>query len=232
MDNNITTNQLSTDLSKLLYDKSYSCPLCDKAFTAKTIKVNKNQVLSIDSDLHANYSLVNPLLYDIIVCPHCGYSAHVKSFDNLLSKQREWLKEHFSPLRPVPAYSEFTTLEEGIHKHKMALLASIIKKGKLGEQSYLALHIAWLYRDLGDMENEISFLQRAYDGLVETLSKERFPLFGIDEITIMYMLADIAYRLNKVDDAKRFLSIVLTSSGISPRVKDRALDLKNKIAQA
>ena len=217
-----------TQLKDLLYDKSYTCPLCGKEFTSKTIRVGKNQVVSVDSDLYAHYSLINPLLYDIILCPHCGYSTFSKAWGVLLSKQKDWLNAFLSTTTPNN-YSEFITPEEAILKHKLALLISIKKKSKISEQAYLALHIAWLYRELKDTANEAIFLERSLDGFIESFSKETYPLYGIDEITMMYMISDIAFRLNKFDLCKQYLSLVLTSSTSSARIKDRALDLKAKL---
>jgi len=219
-------------LKSALYDKSYVCNVCDQPFSSKSIKVGKNQVISIDSDLYARYSVVNPILYDVLVCPHCGYAAITKSFDNLLPKQREWIKTQICANYKARSYSEYTTLEEGIHKHKMALLTCMTKKGKTGEQAYIVLHIAWLYRDLGDTENELSFLTRAYQGFETALSTERFPIFGLDETTTMYILADIGYKLGKLSESKKYLSTLITSPGTSSRIKDRALELKAKINHA
>lgn len=219
----------SLTLKDVLYNKSHLCPICDNTFTAKAIKVGKNQIVSIDSDLYARYSIVNPLLYDVLLCPHCGYAALNKSFDTLLPKQKEWVREHLAAHAKPHASYEYITLEEGIYRHKMALLSCITKKSKLGEQSYIALHIAWLYRDLSDTKNEDIFLKRALEGLDKTLSTERFPLFGIDELTLMYMLADISYRLGDPFAAKKYLSTVIVNSSVSPRVKERALDLKEKL---
>ncbi len=223
------TVDIQENFKNTLYDKSYTCPICNRGFTTKTIKVGKNQVVSVDSDLYARYSIVNPILYDVLSCPNCGYAAVTKSFDTLLPKQKEWIKAQLSANYKPCAYSEYTTIKEAIHKHKMALLTCITKKGKTGEQAYIVLHIAWLYRDLEDEQNEISFLQRAYEGFEEALSKERFPIFGLDDVTVMYMLADIGYRLGKLDAAKRYLSTVITSPGVSSRIKDRALELKEKV---
>lgn len=54
-------------LDKLLYDKSYKCPLCNEAFKNKAIRSGKNQLISIDMDLYPRYTLVNPLYYCIVV---------------------------------------------------------------------------------------------------------------------------------------------------------------------
>lgn len=225
----MNTEDTQAAFKNALYDKSYTCTVCNRPFKAKAVKVGKNQVVSIDSDLYTRYSLVNPILYDVLVCPNCGYAAVSKSFDTLLPKQKEWIKSQICNSYKDPNYSEYPTIEEAIHKHKMALLTCMIKKGKTGEQAYIALHIAWLYRDLDDEQNEISFLKRAYEGFDEAIAKERFPILGLDDITVMYILADIAYRLGLFDSAKKYLATVITSPNISSRIKNRALDLKEKI---
>lgn len=224
--------QLSENLEELktiLYNKSCTCPLCGYAFTTKTIKIGKNQVVSIDEDLYPHYSMVNPLLYDIIVCPECGYSALTKNFSSLLPKQKEWLRTLFYPGAPKPLYGEYTTLEEAIHKHKMALLGCMTRKSKVGEQAYLALHIAWLYREMGSDSESKSFLMRAYEGFGEALTKESFPILGIDEATLMYMLAAMAHELDKLEESKQYLSAVITMPGLSARLKDHALNLKETL---
>ncbi len=213
-------------LKDVLYDKSYTCPICNHKFTAKTIKLGKNQVTSVDIDLFPHYSVVNPILYDVLFCDSCGYAAVNKSFEKILPKQKEWIKEQICSNYKYHPLSEYVTTHEAIYKHKMALLACLTKKGKVGEQAYLALHIAWLYRELEDSLNEMAFLDRAYTGFDTAISTERFPIFGLDEVTTFYILAALAYKLNKIIEAKKYLGTVLTTSGISDRIKDRALDLK------
>lgn len=224
------TDDSTESLKLVLYDKTYTCPICEEAFKAKSIRVGKNQLLTVDEDLYAHYAIVNPLLYDVITCPNCNYSATVKNFDKLLPRQKEWLQANLVSVFTHPiSFGEYTSTEEAIHKHKLALLMAINKKSKIGEQSYLALHIAWLYRDLGDEVNEKLFLQKAFTGFSESLETETTPIIGLDEYTIMYILAAIAFKLDEIDASKKFLSVLLTTSGLSSRIKDRALDLKNKL---
>ena len=218
-----------TKMKDALYDKSCICPLCETAFKSKTIKYGKNQLLTVDEDLYAHYALINPLLYDIIVCPSCGYSVSSKYLATLMPKQKEWLKEHFKKGAGSAPYSDYTTLDEAIHKHKMALLASITKKGKISEQAHLTLHIAWLYRDLGDKAQEQTFLKRSYQGFAEAFFKESFPIAGMDEATIIYLLAILAYETDNLDASKQYLSKLLTIDTCPARIKERAHELKQKI---
>ena len=226
----ITSNNSNEPLKHTLYDKSYTCPVCEIQFKTKAIRVGKNQLLTIDDDLYAHYTIVNPLLYDIIACPNCQYTALSKKFDKLLPKQKEWIKNELHLIQQsAPSYREYTTTAEAIHKHKIALLLAMQRKAKLGEQSYIALHIAWLYRDLSDTKNELIFLEKAFNGFNEALQTENTPIMGLDEHTLMYMLAAIAYKLGKKEICKQYLSLVITTTGVSPRIKERALDLKEKL---
>ena len=58
------------------------------------------------------------------------------------------------------------------------MLCCLTKKSKLSEQAYLALHIAWIYRDLEDETNELAFLERDFEGFSAALGSERFPEIG------------------------------------------------------
>lgn len=220
---------VSDDIKEALYDKSYTCPLCNEAFKNKAIRSRRNQLVSIDVDLYAHYSLINPLHYDVIVCPSCGYSVLSKTLGPLLPKQKEWLSTQFTKGNPLPPYQEYTTPQEAIHKHKMALVACITRKGKVGEQAYIALNIAWLYRDLGNTKDEHIFLERAYTGLCEAFSADTFPILGMDELTFTYLIAAIAYKLDKKEESKQYLSTVLSAVGCPPRIKDHALNLKQML---
>ena len=222
------TEQLNL-LKNTLYDKSRTCPLCNHKFTSKAIRVGKNKLVSLDEDLYAHYDIVNPILYDAIVCPECKYSATSKNFDTLMPRHKLLLKDTFNKGIINITLNEYLTAEDSIAMHKLALLAAITKKSKIGEQAYIALHIAWLYRECGNKEDELLFLERAYSGFNEALSTENFPIQGFDEATLMYTLAALAHQLDKDDECLKMLSSVITMSGLSPRLKDHALNLKEKI---
>ena len=59
----------------LLFDKSFTCPVCDEEFHSKMVRTGKVKLLSADSDLRPKYQMVDSLKYDALVCPHCGYAS-------------------------------------------------------------------------------------------------------------------------------------------------------------
>lgn len=55
------------------------------------------------------------------------------------------------------------------------------------------------------------------------------PICGMNGITVDYLVAVLAMRFKDYNVAIKLLSVVITSSGTSPRIKDRARDMKDQI---
>ena len=79
-----------------LFDKGYTCPVCDENIKTRTVKVGKAKLLSTDSDLRPKYDKVDSLKYDIILCPHCGYAALSRYFKVITPPQAKLVKENIS----------------------------------------------------------------------------------------------------------------------------------------
>lgn len=216
-------------VEELLYDKKYECPVCDHSFTAKAIRSGKNRVVSTDTDLYSQYSIVNPLIYDVILCTSCGYASLSKNFEDLRPTQVKWIREQISSKYNPQYYPEILTVEHAIDRYKLALLSAMVKKSRLGEQAYLCLKIGWLYRDLNDISNENNYLATARNGFKGAFSNERFPIFELDELTTAYIIADISRRLKEYDEALRWVSDLIVKPGVPARLKNRAIDLKDVI---
>ena len=68
---------------------------------------------------------------------------------------------------------------------------------------------------------EEEYIQNAYNGFVEARQNEGFPMCGMDEITVDYLLGVLAAHLKKYDVASRMVSSILTSTSANNRMKDR-----------
>ena len=55
---------------------------------------------------------------------------------------------------------------------------------------------------------------------------------GVDRSTIMYLLAELARRIGKNDEAKRYVSKVLVARNAQRRTKDKAFALKERLFKA
>lgn len=230
----------------LLFDKSFTCPVCDGEFHSKMVRTGKVKLLSADTDLRPKYQLVDSLKYDALVCPKCGYAALNRFFKFMLPAQAKMIKENisknFSGLTPT---GNTYTYDDAIARHQLALANAVVKKAKPSEKAYTCLKMAWLFRGKAETlpkdtpnydefikelkTNETELLSNAYDGFMVAFSKESFPMCGMDETTVTYLIADLARRIGKFDEASRWISRVLTSRQANERIKNKARDIKELI---
>ena len=55
-----TKSQNTVSEEDIIFDKTYSCPVCDSEFKSKSVKTGKVKLQSLDSDLRPRYHHVDP----------------------------------------------------------------------------------------------------------------------------------------------------------------------------
>lgn len=231
----------------LLFDKSYTCPVCDKEFKSKMVRTGKAKLVSADTDLRPKYQEIDPLKYDAVLCPNCGYASLNRYFNFVMGSQAKVIKEQISQTFEYKSEGDkIYSYDEAIMRHKMALLNTVVKKGKTSERAYTCLKLAWLFRGKREemmkgeckqeevdelLKEEVEFLENAHEGFVAAFSKEGFPMCGMDQHTVVYLVAELARRTGKIDEAKRWVSKVLVARDANKRIKDKALALKELLQE-
>ncbi len=230
---------------ELIFEKTYKCPVCDHEFKSKMVRTGKVRLAGADSDLRPKYIGVDSLKYDAVLCPKCGYAALNRYFNFIMSGQAKKIQEQISSnFRYMEEGDKVYSYDDAITRHKMALLNTVVKNGKNSEKAYTCLKLAWLYRGKREklmetdakkeeilelVKEEQELLQEAYEGFQAAFGKEDFPMCGMDQYTMMYLLAELARRTGNPDEAKRYVSKVLVARGAQPRIKNKALELKEKL---
>lgn len=228
-----------------LFDKSCTCPICDKEFKSRTVKVGKAKLSGSDLDLRPRYEQIDLLKYDIIMCPFCGYTALSRFFKFVTSPQAKNIKKTISAtFTPQKETKETYTYDEALERYKLALANAIVKQTKASEKAYICLKTAWLLRgksehldkNLPDYEaqkkqceeEENEFLHNALEGFITARQLESFPMCGMDEPTVDYLIAVTAMRFEQYDVASRLIASIMQSSA-NPRMKDKTRDLKDMV---
>ncbi|TAH64528.1 MAG: DUF2225 domain-containing protein [Anaerolineaceae bacterium] len=232
----------------IIFDKTYSCPVCDSEFKSKSVKTGRVKLHSLDSDLRPRYHQADPLKYDAVLCPKCGYASLTRFFKYVTYTQSEWIKKSISAnFKPVEESGSIYSYDDAIARHKMALVNSIVKKAKTSERAYTCLKTAWVIR--GKMETlaqdtpdykkvivqlkkeEMEFISNAYEGFSEAYMTETFPMCGMDESTIALLVAELARKVGKIDESSRWISRILISRDANERIKDKAREIKELIKE-
>ncbi|MCM1026223.1 MAG: DUF2225 domain-containing protein [Roseburia sp.] len=230
----------------LIYDKSFPCPVCESEFSAKIMKSGKAKLIGTDMDLRAKYDGIDAVKYDVLLCDKCGYAALSRYFKSIVPAQAKLIKENISPGVHIKEYADETYgYEQAFERYQLALACAVVKKSRASERAYICLKSAWLLRgwreslqekggedanlvkELEEQENE--YLQNAFKGFMEARKAESFPMCGMDEVTVDYLLAVLAARFKQYDAAGRMISSILTDTAANARIKDKARDLKDQI---
>ncbi len=231
----------------LIYDKSFSCPVCGEEFSSKIMKTGKAKLLGTDSDLRARYEGIDSVKYDVLLCPSCGYAAISRYFSTIGSAQAKLIKEKISNSVHMTKYEdEVYGYEQAFERYKLSLVCAVVKKAKASEKAFICLKSGWLMRGwkenlqenggdakkIEELQNqEEEYLQNAYKGFIEARQSEGFPMCGMDEVTIDYLVAVLATNLKKYDVASRLVSSILASGMANARTKEKARDLKEQIIE-
>ena len=235
-----------------LLEKGVRCPICDKVFKTLMVKSGRLKRLEPDSDLRPRHQDIDSLKYDISSCPHCGYTAINRYFEHVTSVQRKLIQDgicsKFKPEDNVKEQEGICAIDydTALARYKLSLFNTIVKKGANSEKAFTCLKISWLLRGMQEtlpedateekktelQKEEQAFYVQAFDGFFKAISSEMFPMCGMDQTTVDYLLAAMAMRLHKYDVAAKLISGILTSPAAPSRIKNKALNMKSEIIAA
>lgn len=238
------------DETEFLIDKTYECPICGRKFKSLMPKTGKSKLLSTDMDLRPVHEHVDLTKYDVIVCQNCGYAVLSRYHAGLTERQKKAILEKISHnyKTNMKKFSTYT-YEDALARYQLALVNSIVRQAKHSEKAYICLKAGWLMRGYAEwlltkegqktedaakkreqaLKMEDDYLKNAFEGFQTAMANEMFPIAGMDESTMNYLLAVLAYRFDKLEIAGPLVSKILISPSVGARTKDKARDLKDLI---
>ncbi|MEJ5256983.1 MAG: DUF2225 domain-containing protein [Fervidobacterium sp.] len=193
-----------------LWDKKYTCPACGSIVTTKKVITDRVRVKNYDPDMKPNYEGINPMLYSVVTCENCHYSALESDFENNISPiYMEEIRKIQNELK-VPKDVQFSKERD----HRTAILSCALgtlfykAKKQICRVAELYLRIGWLYRELSDSENELKALAKALASFEECfmhsyIDTEKEPM-------ILFYLGELSARFGKMEEARKWFSMLVT----------------------
>ncbi|WP_315121068.1 DUF2225 domain-containing protein [uncultured Clostridium sp.] len=220
-----------SSINSPLYNKSVICPVCGYAFKAKSVKSSHYRIGKRDSDFFIRYLTINPYFYDVWLCNSCGYAALKVDFENLKEPEIKKIEKVIKSRWKSREYPENYDENIAIERYKLALLNYAVIDSKSSKKALTCLKLAWMYRLLKDEENEITFLRQALEGFNNTFFNEFFPVYGMNKFIVMYLIGELHRRIGEYDNALLWYSQVITTPGVSQKLKELARDGKDLIKE-
>lgn len=223
------------EADKYLFDKEVSCPFCQEKFLAKMLRSSKLKLERIDSDLRKHFQDIDPIWYDIWVCPGCGYANFAGDFLDVketmkkrILANRENLPQH--ALR----FSNPRRIEEVLSSYHLAIQWLEILGGEPEKLGRAWLRLSWLYQDLNDQEKSDMARRKAFEHFKAAYQDYSGPISVQQEQQLALILGELALRDKNYRDAHKYLRAAIRDQGgnkqLNNMARDRIQDLRQIIS--
>ncbi|MBJ6361417.1 DUF2225 domain-containing protein [Paenibacillus sp. GCM10012307] len=195
-----------------LYTTNVRCVCCETPFTTSRMRPSFKKVIRADSDFCSYYSDDNnPDYYVVRVCPYCGFASTENSTASLTEGQKSNYLANLGLNWEPREYGGKRTLSQAMECYKIALLCAQSIEEKPRIIAGLLQHIAWLYRYMGDEQQERRFLRFALDAYIRVYEVD---VNSINNAKLMYLIGELHRRLQDYNDAVKWFSRVIHNKKI------------------
>ncbi|RNC28913.1 MAG: hypothetical protein AWM53_01100 [Candidatus Dichloromethanomonas elyunquensis] len=202
------------DLSTIepLYDKKAKCIYCQNTFTTKKIRSRFVKPLKIEQDfgpLFKEGEENNPLLYYVTVCSECGFS-FTEDFSHHISEasRKKVQKEITEKMDKVTDFWGKRNVNQAVRAYKLAIYSAQLVLEKHIVFANLCLRLAWLYRGIGNQQEEKRFLELAVSEFEKSYIHTDFKTETTPEVSILYLIGEINRRLGNYNEAITYFTAV------------------------
>jgi uncharacterized protein len=211
-----------------LYDRNIQCLVCKKYYTSKKIRSRFVRAVKHDTDFCSYYKTEenNPLLYYVHVCPHCGFSASEEFTTYFPPLTLEQIEEKICSQWSGMNYCGIRTIHDAINTYKLAIYSATLKKERHIAVAGLHMRLAWLYRTIGNQEEELRFMRLACKKYMESYITEDFRETHLSEIRLLYIIGELNRRIGNEKQAVMYFSNVIQKQNetIEKRIVEMAKD--------
>jgi uncharacterized protein (DUF2225 family) len=204
----------------VIWHKKETCPLCRTEFETENVWLNRVKFECVYTDSAKKYTSVNPLFYEVWVCPDCLYASYRKeAFTNI----KDFDVEKFETLAPI-----CKKIAEGLDFHskrdfnlacasfKLGLVAlQARRKVSAARYAMFFMRLAWLNRGVNE-EEEKKYMKLALSRYIEANEKETSPEIGsMGETGLYYTIGELYRRTGEVRQALEYYGKVIMDKNMA-----------------
>ncbi len=186
-----------------------TCPVCGKL--TRVVKVRSRLLATqVDNDFCSHYADFNPYYYTIWVCENCGFATNEKRFMKPMPEKHKDILRDFLTKRTVTfGFSEVRSHAEAVASFKLAILFAEMLKAPASQMAGLTLELAWLFRFSEETEKEREMMEKAVQLYSDSFLREHYPIGGMTDMTVIYLISALYYRLGDVEKSTQYLSRII-----------------------
>lgn len=202
-----------TKLEESIWEKEVSCPICGNSFITHNYRTKSLNIINKESDFHEIYEVINPLVFDMWVCPECYYAAKKEDFENIDVKLIERFVKDRSLRKKIAENADFKLMrnyETGIISYELAINCYENRKPSSAFLGSLYLKAAWIAREKGDSDKEKKYLTEVAARYEQSLSVGEKTGGQLSELGLIYLLGEIYRRVGDIDKAGKYFMRVIS----------------------
>ena len=212
-----------------------TCPICQN--DTRVVKTRSRlTVAKRDEDGCVHYENFNPYFYTIWACEHCGFASDEKTFTTKMpDRHLKILRDELLKNKFGVDFVEERTADDAIFVFKLAISYLELIEEKFFKRAKFTHQLAWIYREIGDEDNERKFLEKAAQLYDAALAKENFPIDGLSDSATIYLISAIYWRLGENEKCATYLSRLMQDDGLrsrDPKLFDKVRDLWGDVRAA
>lgn len=194
-----------------LFSIKINCVYCETQFNTSRVRSSFKKASSTDTDFGIHYKDINPEYYVVRVCPFCGLATTENFLESITKDQRLKFEDKVKVNWSMKDYSGERNWDEAMQTYKLALVCAQIKNEKIRVVAGILHHIAWLYREKEDEEQEKRFLKFALNAYIEVYETEGV---GLNNAKLMYLIGELNRRLGEFNEAVKWFAKVVNDKRI------------------
>lgn len=188
-----------------LVEEDYTCPCCGLPVKSLNVKEDTAEPVRSDSDLCPYYQDLNPLFYQVIICPGCGYAFPNDGPAELSQMAKSAVRQRRARLAPPPATDGPRSRDQAIQIFSYSLDLNDRQEINPLVPAGLCLKLAWFYRYGEDSENEKKYLLAALERYIRAFEQKNFDHHS-QEIHTIYMIGQAHLRTGKPREAVKWFA--------------------------
>lgn len=220
------------------YEKKMQCLLCKEHFPTTKIRSRQVRVIDHDSDFRPIYidKEINPIFYNVAVCPHCGFAFTDDFAPYFAPGTKEMIAKNITAKWHSRSFGGERTKKQAVEAYKLAYLSANFKKEKHLTMAGMMLRIAWIYREDENLPKEMRYLKISRDLYIQAFSEGDYIGTQMSETRVQYLIAELSWRIHDRAEAIRNFSRVIETQKRStePKViqmaKDRWQEIRDEEA--
>lgn len=194
-----------------LYNSQAKCPVCEADIEITKVKSKSVRLLRQDSDFCPYYENENPIYYEAVICPECGYGSHITTFENINRYDKAKVRDKITSKWIKRSFLGERTSEKALEAFKLVLLNLYEREAPKSEMAKICMRIAWLYRYSGDKNLERRFMEHALTNYKIAYHDEDLNSGKLDEYMCMFIVGELCKRTEQYDESIKWFSRLIMS---------------------